>query len=120
VLRRPYAAFLIALRVFAVLVGLQFSGFIHGAADVAEAVLAEAVLAEHAVEHEQCPADGPCDDCPPGCPNCHCSAAVASVVPAAAASLATVLGAEMLPPCLYATQAPAGPELPTLFRPPRA
>lgn len=114
--RRGWALLLVVLRSLLLVFALQFSGVIHDVSDFVEAV---ADAAEHA-EHEQCPADGPCTDCPPGCPNCHCAAAMGSL-PAqpALADLRQVL-ALSLGASLYDTQAPPGPDLPGLFRPPRA
>jgi hypothetical protein len=107
---------MVAMRVAVVLLGLQFGGLVHDVADVVDAV----VLAHEAPEHESCPANRPCDDCPPGCPNCHCSAATTPMVPQAAPSLFTELAATRVLPPSDAAEAPAGPERPTLFRPPRA
>jgi len=102
------------VRVLTVLLSLQFCGAIH---DFSDAV--RFVVSADDGQHEKCPPNGPCDDCPPGCPNCHC-AAVGSIVPDVQVELAPELLAESLPSCLYATQAVAGPDRPPLFRPPRA
>src|SRR5262245_34921093 len=74
--RRSFALLLAMLRVLTVLFAMQLGGVIHGSADLLDATLASAEG-----EHEHCPPDGPCDDCPPGCPNCHCAAAHGSVAP---------------------------------------
>jgi hypothetical protein len=113
--RRAWALLLIGLRSLLLLFALQFSSVVHDVTDFVEAI---AHGPEHS-EHEQCPVDGPCDDCPPGCPNCHCAAASGSLVsqpPLAVLPQVLVLS---LPDSLYQTQAPPGPELPGLFRPPR-
>jgi hypothetical protein len=113
--RRAGALLLIVLRSLLLLFALQFSSVVHDVADFVEAV---ADAPEHSA-HEQCPVDGPCDDCPPGCPNCHCAAAAGSLAsepPSAVLPRVLVLS---LPYSLYETQAPPGPELPGLFRPPR-
>jgi hypothetical protein len=112
--QRSWAVFLAVFRVVTVLLALQFSGVIHDVTDFVESV---APAAQH--EHEQCPADGPCDDCPAGCPNCHCAALGAVVADVALASLLAPLG-DSLPARRPAAQTPSGPELPSLFRPPRA
>jgi hypothetical protein len=103
------------MRSLLVVFALQFSGMVH---DLSDAITA-ATAAPDQAEHEQCPADGPCNDCPPGCPNCHCAAAVGSIAPAPAIGVLPQLLSLSLPESLYDTQAPPGPELPGLFRPPR-
>jgi hypothetical protein len=104
------------LRALLVVFSLQFSGVVHDTSDFVRAMSA----ASDQAEHEQCPADGPCHDCPPGCPNCHCAAALGSLTPQLALAILPQLLGLALPASLYETQAPAGPELPGLFRPPRA
>jgi hypothetical protein len=113
--KRPWAVLLAALRALLVVFALQFSGTIHDISDFVEAVAAVPDKAEH----EQCPVNGPCDDCPPGCPNCHC-AALGSVAPASPmAILPQQVLASALPASLAETQAPRGPDLPGIFRPPQ-
>src|SRR5213075_506222 len=114
--RRAWALLLVVLRSLLLVFTLQFSGVVHDVADFVEAVTA----APDRVAHEQCPADGPCNDCPPGCPNCHCPAALGSLAPAAPIAVLPQVLVLSLAPSLYETQAPPGPELPSLFRPPRA
>ena len=115
--KRSWAVVLVALRALLVVFALQLSGTIHDISDFVEAVAA----VPDKVEHEQCPINGPCNDCPPGCPNCHCAAALGSVAPASP-PIATMpaLLASALPTSLAKTQAPCGPDLPGLFRPPQA
>ena len=112
--RRRWALLLVALRSLLLLFAMQLSGVVHDISDFAEAVSA----APEQAEHEQCPVDGPCDDCPPGCPNCHCAAAMVSIEPAATFIVSPQILVS-LPTSLYDTQAPLGPELPGLFKPPR-
>jgi hypothetical protein len=114
--KRACVLLLVGLRSFLLLFALQFSGVVHDVSDFIEAV---ADSAEHA-EHEQCPADGPCSDCPPGCPNCHCAAAMGSLAPQPTLAVLPQVLALSLGASLYDTQAPPGPDLPGLFRPPRA
>ncbi|HYQ15601.1 MAG TPA: hypothetical protein VEQ58_07585 [Polyangiaceae bacterium] len=113
-LRRSFVVFLALFRAFTVLLALQFSGVIHDATDVVQAV---ARVAHR--EHEQCPPDGPCEDCPPGCPNCHCASVGGAVAAVGFASLLAPLS-DSLPAARPAAQAPLGPEPSLLFRPPQA
>ena len=113
--KRSWAVVLVALRGLLVVFALQLSGTIHDISDFVETVTAEPGKAEH----EQCPVDGPCNDCPPGCPNCHCAAALGSVAPASPMATLPALLASALPYSLAETQAPRGPDLPGLFRPPQ-
>jgi hypothetical protein len=111
--RPAWAVLAVLVRVLTVLISLQFCGVIH---DFSDAV--RSIVAAEELQHEKCPPDGPCEDCPPGCPNCHC-AAVRSIVPNIRLDVTPDLLEASLPTCLYATQAVAGPDRPCLFRPPR-
>jgi hypothetical protein len=115
-IKRSWAALLVALRALLIVFALQFSGTIHDISDFVEAVAA----APDKAEHEQCPVDGPCNDCPPGCPNCHCAAALGSVAPASPMAILPQVLTAALSVSLAETQAPRGPDLPGLFRPPQA
>ena len=114
--RRGGALLLVAMRSLLLVFAMQFSGALHDISDFVEAVAA----VPEGAEHEECPVDGPCNDCPPGCPNCHCAATVALVAVVTPALLSPEILASHAPASLYATQAPRGPDLPGLFRPPRA
>lgn len=101
------------VRVLALVLGLQLTNAAHLVEDVVALV-----TAEHA-EHEQCPADKPCDDCPAGCPQCHCGSGPRSVAPTGAEPFA--LAFDVSVPAAHAPteQAPLAPELPGLLRPPK-
>jgi hypothetical protein len=107
---------LLITRLLVLLFSMQFGGLLHDATDVARCV----AWAPEESEHEQCPPDRPCDDCPPGCPNCHCATAIGTLAVAQPMALVPQLLTSSLPLSLDRTQAPDGPELPSLFRPPRA
>jgi hypothetical protein len=113
--RRPWLIFALAARLVVVLFSMHFAGVLHDAMD-----LVQSVATVDQPEHEQCPPDRPCEDCPPGCPNCHCAAAIGTLAVSAPLALTPRLLSSSLPLSLDRTQAPAGPELPSLFRPPRA
>ena len=103
------------LRVALVVLTLQVGGVIHGAADV----LAAAGMVDE--EHEQCPPDGPCDDCPAGCPSCHCGAALRTVAPEGGFALEPVHdAASLVLGVSSASRVPLGPILPSVYRPPRS
>jgi hypothetical protein len=110
------ATILVALRVFAVLLGLELAGVGHAVVDLVECVAAEAGEA-----HEQCPPDGACDDCPPGCPSCHCANRVTSVAP----NRAPLPSVVETPPAdawlRFAERGVSpGPEPSSVYRPPRS
>jgi len=110
-MKRAAVTLLTLLRVLAVVLGLQLSGVGHFATELVEAVASEDV------HHETCPADGPCDDCPPGCPQCHCSNGLRSVAPDASGPVAGALETSDRVPA-FTPEKPPSPELPLPFRPP--
>ena len=101
------------VRVLVLVLGLQVSGVAHAAEDALSLVVAEQV------EHEECPADGPCNDCPPGCAQCHCPNALRSVAPPASLPFVLVLATSKTTARGAKPGAPASPDLPGLFRPPQ-
>ncbi|HWA76972.1 MAG TPA: hypothetical protein VG937_31775 [Polyangiaceae bacterium] len=100
------------MRAFTLVFALHLGGLVHDAAD-----LLSAVTAEPSAEHEQCPADGPCDDCPPGCPNCHCGVLGSLAATRFAIAPRDPVAAQR--PAFELAEAPKGPELPEPFKPPR-
>jgi hypothetical protein len=112
---RIWVSLFVALRVLVVLLGLQVSGVVHAVEDGVSLA-----MAGHAEHEEQCPADGPCDDCPPGCPQCHCPNAMRSLAPKAGAPFVLVAEAASAAALDAAMRAPLSPDLPGLFRPPQA
>lgn len=71
-----------------------------------------------------CPLEGTGNECPPGCPDCHCHHGAAG-----AASIPVMVGQELALPlrcldtaraCPHGANAPREPILSGLFRPPRA
>jgi hypothetical protein len=102
-------------RLLCVVLGLQLSGVAHVAEDALSFV-----VAGHAEHDEQCPADGPCNDCPPGCPQCHCPNALRSVAPQATTDLLPAFQVSTALALVGGEQAPPAPVLPAPFRPPQA
>ena len=100
-------------RLLVILLSVQLSGVAHDAAE-----LAVSILAGHAEHEDDCPPDRPCSDCPAGCANCHCSP-LRSLVPHQVTHLRVGFAAGDV---TYAGQSggPPGPDLPSIFRPPRA
>lgn len=105
---------LVALRVLAVVLGLQLSGVAHFVEDAVAAV-----ATGHAEHEDPCPADRPCDECPPGCPQCHCSNAMRSVVPPVGAPSLLLAETALSAAVAETSRAPLSPDLPGLFRPPQ-
>lgn len=106
-------AALLLLRAVAVCLSLQMSGFLHFATDL---WLDGEAAARHFSESE---GDGD-DDCPPGCPTCHCVHA-SPVLPipfeAPASKLLPAFEVTWAP---YEARSPASPAPPSVYRPPRA
>jgi hypothetical protein len=113
-MRRAAVLLLALIRVLALVLGVQLSGVAHFATELVEAVVSADV------HHETCPADGPCDDCPPGCPQCHCSNVLRSVAVAASTPVVSTLETEGDGILAFSQGKPPTPELPLPFRPPRA
>ena len=115
--RRPGRIWLLLLgllRAITLVFALHLGGLVHDTSD-----LLSAVTAEPNAEHEQCPADGPCDDCPPGCPNCHCGT-LGSLEPVEPLAVLPWHPRFAQSRSFELAEAKAGPELPSLFRPPRS
>jgi hypothetical protein len=107
---------LAGLRVVALLLGMQVSGAVHAVSD-----LVESVVLHQATHQDACPADGrPCEDCPPSCPNCHCSNAPVAMPPVELASPLLLTESSETSVRLTPSDAPPRPELPLPFRPPRS
>jgi hypothetical protein len=103
------------LRGLGLLLGLELSGAAHAVSDVVACV-----VLNQQTHDDACPADGrPCDDCPPSCPNCHCSNAPVAMPPVAPPSPLVVADARDTTLELTSSDAPPRPELPLPFRPPR-
>ncbi len=111
---QSWVGLLTLIRVLAVVLGVQVSGTSHAVADVMNLVVARGVAHE-----EECPADRPCEDCPQGCPNCHCSNAISSLIPDLTPSVPTLLPIGHVAAVWEADHAPLRPELSPPFRPPR-
>jgi len=99
-------------RLLVVVLSVQISGAAH---EVAEVVVS--FVADHAEHEGQCPSERPCEGCPPGCANCHCSA-LRSLVPTPNTQLASAFPVGVVT-CQGESRAPPGPDLPSIFRPPR-
>jgi hypothetical protein len=110
--KKVSALCLVLSRLLVMALSIQLSGVAH---DAQEMVLSFA--ASHAEHEDQCPSEEPCNDCPPGCANCHCSP-LRSLVPQAPPALAEAFPAGVVS-CRGESRAPRGPDLPAIFRPPR-
>ena len=114
---RAFALVLVALRILVGVATFQISELGHLGADLAE----YAGLVVHEPDADDAREDEPGHDCPPGCPTCHhVHVGNASLLPwlTPPAPLATTLDYVLaeLPPV---AEAPLGPPLPSVFRPPR-
>jgi len=112
---RIWLSLLVLARVLALVLGVQLSGAAHIAADVVS--LVQSGVVEH---DDECPVDGACDDCPPGCPRCHCQNHLPVVVPEAVSLQVETQARPAVATLDVEAQVLLGPELPSVFRPPRA
>lgn len=102
-----------AFRAIVVLLAVQLSGMGHAAADLL-------FLGDDASEHGDCSSEEPGRDCPPGCPTCHHANGGVGALPRQQTFFAmpeppreTVLFTPA------EADAPRGPDLPSIFRPPK-
>ena len=96
-------------------VALQLSGLEHCLHDVWQALTTTAFV------HQACPDDETGNECPPGCPDCHCAHIAHAAVPTQACSVQRAADlSPALGPLPLRDFAPPSPQLPALFRPPRA
>ena len=98
-----------------VVVTLQFAGITHGIVDVVQAT-APAFVHD---DGSGCPYEEQGQDCPPGCPKCHCVHATHAVAPAVAGYVvqsAVAMGDEL---CGHDALAPPSGAKSRLDRPPR-
>jgi hypothetical protein len=112
--RRALARFLVIARIAVAMGCFQLSGYGHMVTDLLETF---GVLEEHS---DDCSDEGD-RECPPGCPTCHCVHCVTPALPAPAVSdmlappIATSIASMEAP-----RRTPASPDLPHVYRPPRA
>jgi len=105
---------LVVLRTLAVCLALQMSGLPHFVLDLW-------LHGEAATQHFSACSDGGDDDCPPGCPSCHC-VHVSPALPV----VAETFGASRLLPAFemawapYEARTPPSLAPPGVYRPPRA
>jgi hypothetical protein len=104
------------------LAGASPLGSVDHAADASEVVPCGDDHGEHGEEEDHgapCENDRPCDDCPTGCPNCHCPTALRSLAARPSFDVAPAQPAGDIGLIVRRRNAPSGPDLPSLYRPPR-
>jgi hypothetical protein len=105
-----------ALRALVVLLAFQLSGVSHAVGDLL--LFTEDSMAEG---HTDCPADEPGRDCPPGCPTCHHAHGGVGAVPGSASfPLSHIDSPQAVSFAPAEADAPPNPDLPSVFRPPKA
>jgi len=105
---------LLALRVLAVVVSVQVSG--------AGILVAELACVDDAGDGccTDCPLEKDGKECPPGCPNCHCSHGGIALAPAFESVTTQVVEIdERVLQRPYEAGVPHAPKLPSVYRPPR-
>lgn len=103
---------LVAVRMIVAVTAVQITGIPHVVADAVAAVQGDD-------RHEECPNDEDGRECPPGCPSCHCAHpmnALPAVPPPMELDFLIPIEVAIAP---YEAQAPPGPDLASLYRPPR-
>lgn len=115
--RRPLALALLALglRMLILCLAVQLSG------TAAMAIEAGFVALDRVDCCDECPIEKGGNECPPGCPNCHCLHGQIASLPASSLVLEMLLSAEHAATAEpLEASAPHAPFLPSLYRPPRA
>ncbi len=104
---------MVLTRLIAMLVALQMSSALHDVGDVLSAITGESSA-------HDCDYSNETQECPAGCPNCHCSAQNNIVVPRITDSVALLdVPCDELPTLVLFESVPQAPFLSGLFRPPR-
>lgn len=104
---------LVAVRMIVAVTAVQITGIPHVVADAVAVVQADD-------RHEDCPNEDDGRECPPGCPNCHCThpmSALPFVAPPMVLDPLIPIEVAIAP---YEALAPPGPEPAGLYRPPRS
>ena len=104
-----------ALRALVVLLALQLSGVTHAVGDLL--MFLDDSMAE---EHTDCSSEKPGRDCPPGCPTCHHAHGGVGSLPGSASFTLTHAHAKAASFAPAEADAPPNPDLPSVFRPPKA
>lgn len=115
-MRIPGASWLAVFQIFAILASFQLSSVGHFARD-----LAQLVTVGHHQHDDDDDESVPGHECPAGCPNCHHVHSSGAGLPGA--SVTSVLGpVPVAAPCRSDVDdlAPPSPQLPSVYRPPRA
>jgi hypothetical protein len=105
---------LFATRLVALLAGVQISGIANIADDL---LVATGLMSARA---DDCSGDDHDAECPPGCPQCHCFHCGMSSLPVFAANDLPTPKAQQSAFWLMSDEAPRGPVLPSVYRPPRS
>ncbi len=113
--RRTFSLARVARFALALLALVQLTGLVHALSDVWQAV------ADPAHVHGECPDDDTGDECPPGCPDCHCAHMAHAAVPSSDWTVTRAADLKrQAEPIDLSDRTPPSPHLPALFRPPRA
>lgn len=104
---------LLAVRMIVAVTAVQITGIPHVVADVVAVVQADD-------KHEDCPNEDDGRECPPGCPNCHCTHPMSALPPAPPPMVLDLLIPSEIAVAPYESLGPPGPEPSALYRPPRS
>ena len=107
----------LALRVLVAMVSLQVSG-------VPAAAVEMGFRMDESVDDccNDCPMEKDGKECPPGCPNCHCthgSVALPTVTEKSGPPTTASVDSDAEEPAPYEASVPRAPPLPGVYRPPR-
>ena len=114
-LARPHLVIALFLRLLVVVTCFGLSGL----APAVEELIVRSIACDDGVGCSDCPLEKDGKECPPGCPNCHCSHAGVGLPPVGASLLGTVapqFEAAVVP---YEAAVPRAPPAADVYRPPR-
>jgi hypothetical protein len=105
--------FAVLVQVLALAISMQLSGVGH--------VVTDLVLAAQGVAHDEgdCPVEKNGHECPPGCPDCHCTHGGMPSLPPTLDVLACVLAIHEVLAWSRASDTVPSPDRASIFRPPR-
>jgi hypothetical protein len=114
-LSRPHRVIVVFLRLLVMVTCVGLSGL----APAVEELIVRSIACQDGVGCSDCPLEKDGKECPPGCPNCHCSHAGLGLPQLGAILLSTVAPQFEAAAVPYEAAVPRAPPASDVYRPPR-